>query len=589
MPLSRVFLEQHQELVPSEELRGKKVTLLLTKASHSGILKLFELADLVMSRTNHLAKATSVLARLIKALVSKDRSRIQDKLSPADISVASKIMFASCMKPTIKAHAQGKLSTLRVFQNQGIWYTAGRVGRTLESLLGCNRLPVLMPETHLARLIMWQSHEEDHRRTSTDALARSREKAWIVRGGRLAKTICSYCPKCRLERKRVQQQVMSDIPPHQLVPCPPFTNISLDFLGPYQVRGLANQRAKVKVYGLVVVCQNTRAVKLLPVPGYDTQSFMLAYVRFTSNFGTPALICSDRGSQLVKAGGSVETSQPDTSGWEWPRIVDSAAKSGTKWVFVESGCQWRNGLVERQVALLKKTMSSVLQTHNNLNYAEIDTLFASAANTINQRPLAVRNFSQEDYRSITPNDLLLGRNRLPVQPDNVYGNSDNLTVRLQTIKDMEELWWKQWYTQVFPSLVPFRKWKSVYRNLHIGDIVLVMYASKVAKGDYRLARVTNVHPDHNGMVRTVTVSMRPRDSREKVLSKPPYLNPKQAVELVVGVQRLVVILPIEEQSDNNDLLTVPDKSKNNSPVEDEPYFAVLIKTKLNVQQIGKLN
>ena len=92
------------------------------------------------------------------------------------------------------------------------------------------------------------------------------------------------------------------------------------------------------------------------------------------------------------------------------------------------------------------------------------------------------------------------------------------------------------------------------------------------KGDYRLARVTNVHPDHNGMVRTATVSMRPRDSREKVLSKPPYLNPKQAVELVVGVQRLVVILPIEEQSDNNHILTVPDKSKNNSPEEDEPSF-----------------
>ena len=119
----------------------------------------------------------------------------------------------------------------------------------------------------------------------------------------------------------------------------------------------------MKVYGLVIVCQNTRAVKLLPVPGYDTQSFMLAYVRFTSNFGTPALICSDRGSQLVKAGDSVNARQPDTTGWEWNRIIDSAAKSGTRWVFVESGCQWRNGLVERQVALLKKTMSAVLQTH----------------------------------------------------------------------------------------------------------------------------------------------------------------------------------------------------------------------------------
>ena len=156
-----------------------------------------------------------------------------------------------------------------------------------------------------------------------------------------------------------------------------------------------------------MVCQNTRAVKLLPVPGYDTQSFMLAFIKLISNYGNPALICSDRGSQLVKAGESVDTSKHDISSWEWPRIVDTTAKSGTAWVFVESGCQWRNGLVERQVALIKRTMSSVLQTHSNLNYAELDTLFASAANTINQRPLAVRTFSQDDYRSITPNDLLL--------------------------------------------------------------------------------------------------------------------------------------------------------------------------------------
>ena len=67
------------------------------------------------------------------------------------------------------------------------------------------------------------------------------------------------------------------------------------------------------------------------------------------------------------------------------------------------------------------------------------------------------------------------------------------------------------------------------------------------KGEYRLARVKEVHPDAHGIVRTATVFMRPRDSREKVTNEPPYLKSKPPFELKLGVQRLVVMLPVEEQ------------------------------------------
>ena len=80
---------------------------------------------------------------------------------------------------------------------------------------------------------------------------------------------------------------------------------------------------------------------------------------------------------------------------------------------------------------------------------------------------------------------------------------------------------------------------------------MVHYASKIGKGDYRLARVTSVHPDESGTVRTVTVSMRPRDSREKVRPEPPHLANKPLVELKLGVQRVVVVLPVEEQQGPN--------------------------------------
>ena len=88
-----------------------------------------------------------------------------------------------------------------------------------------------------------------------------------------------------------------------------------------------------------------------------------------------------------------------------------------------------------------------------------------------------------------------------------------------------------------------KKWKTEHRSLCVGDIVLVLYEKKVGKGTYRLGRVTDVHPDIHGVVRTVTVGLRKTDKREKLL---PYV-PKPLVEIRLGVQRIAVICPVEEQ------------------------------------------
>ena len=134
---------------------------------------------------------------------------------------------------------------------------------------------------------------------------------------------------------------MADIPQHQLRPCLPFSFISLDFAGPYPVKAMGNSRSFLKVWGLVIICQNSRAVKMLATAGYSTDDFLTAYLRFTANFGCPLLVVSDAGSQLVKAGKVIDGVDP--SKLDWTRIRENAAKSGTDWKTVEPGCQWQNG------------------------------------------------------------------------------------------------------------------------------------------------------------------------------------------------------------------------------------------------------
>ena len=71
-----------------------------------------------------------------------------------------------------------------------------------------------------------------------------------------------------------------------------------------------------------------------------------------------------------------------------------------------------------------------------------------------------------------------------------------------------------------------------------------MYYPSSLLDDYRLARVIEVLPDDQGLVRTVRVCYRKKDKRDKTL---PY-KPKQLTEELVSVQRLSVLLPVSEQN-----------------------------------------
>ena len=93
--------------------------------------------------------------------------------------------------------------------------------------------------------------------------------------------------------------------------------------------------------------------------------------------------------------------------------------------------------------------------------------------------------------------------------------------------------------EVFNSLMPYRRWCKAYPNLSVGDICLLMTDSKVSHPTYRLCRIAEVFPDINGLVRTVRILSRPRDTRESSL---PY-QVKELTSQTVSVQRLVLVMP----------------------------------------------
>ena len=68
-----------------------------------------------------------------------------------------------------------------------------------------------------------------------------------------------------------------------------------------------------------------------------------------------------------------------------------------------------------------------------------------------------------------------------------------------------------------------------------------------------MARVLDVHPDSHGVVRTVTVGLRGKDRTHDVRN---YV-PRPLERLIIGIQRLAVICPKEDQVESGTVAEEP--------------------------------
>lgn len=293
------------------------------------------------------------------------------------------------------------------------------------------------------------------------------------------------------------------------------------------------------------MCLSTKALKLYVAGGYSTKDFLLAWDCFVADHGEPMTCHSDRGSQLISAAKQNPDIEVPEYNWD---VVAQTTKTKTAWHFTPAGAQFRNGSVEIFVKKFKRTLQHKFK-NRMMRLLELQTALKVVASVTNSRPLSARygpkGGCDPDYlTALTPNMMLLGRcnSAIPIRDYNCDGSS---LVRLDYVQQVISEWWEQFKVQNFSSLVPTQRWYKERRNIRVGDVVLVEYSSKSAPGTYRLARVSEVEVDDvDGLVHTCTVVyslLAELSEKDKALYK--GITKK---ELRVPVQRLVLILPVEE-------------------------------------------
>ena len=277
-----------------------------------------------------------------------------------------------------------------------------------------------------------------------------------------------------------------------------FNRIAIDYFGPYlskPPRGRETRGTKFfKVWGMAVLCQQTRAIKVYPIEGYDTESFLTAFKIHCSNHGVPTSVLSDPMSAFIsgaKAVGKEESAETNIDA-----LADELQSAfNVEWTFIPPGSQWRDP-AERAIKSIKQMMDSVFSCEKDkpvLTLNEYWCLFSEISEMLNRRPIQGAVF-EDSLRMICPNDLILGRTSKE-QPVALPESMDSRK-RLQLIQDYKSEFWKV-MMNIFASdsrLFKYPTWYKQSRKPNVNDIVLVLYKSKL-KDNYKIAKVEGVTED----------------------------------------------------------------------------------------------
>ena len=122
-------------------------------------------------------------------------------------------------------------------------------------------------------------------------------------------------------------------------------------------------------------------------------------------------------------------------------------------------------------------------------------LFTNISEILNRRPIQGTLF-EDSINFITPNNLILGRTS-KYQPIVAPKYVDS-KLRLQLIEDLKAQFWKRLINVLATDsqLMKYQTWYQQSRTPKVGDIVLVLYKSKI-HDSYRIGKIENVIDNRN--------------------------------------------------------------------------------------------
>jgi len=316
----------------------------------------------VLTRYSDWNLAIRVIARVLRFTHSKAKGLILTvkEINDASLRVirlAQETAFSNeiyAMERKQEVSRSSPLYNLNPYMEDGVLRVGGRLSNA--TLLLEQKHPILLPRKgHVTFLIISYYHKQIHHQGRGQTLNYIRSQGyWIIGGSCAVAALIRNCVDCRKLRRPVEEQKMADLPRDRTEPLPPFSFCGMDCFGPFNTK---QGRKEYKRYGLLFVCQFSRAIHIEMLDDMTTDCLINGLRCFIAIRGTVTQIRSDQGSNIVGAKNEFMTALKEL---DIDRKTTYMANKQCEFVFNAPHASHAGGTWERQIRSIRGVLNSTL-------------------------------------------------------------------------------------------------------------------------------------------------------------------------------------------------------------------------------------
>ncbi|XP_062141924.1 uncharacterized protein LOC133849944 [Drosophila sulfurigaster albostrigata] len=274
----------------------------------------------------------------------------------------------------------------------------------------------------------------------------------------LVKSTINSCKVCVIYKKRLQTQMMGDLPKERASYSRPFTHTGVDFAGPFEIKNYTGRACLItKGYVCVFVCFSTKAIHLEATSDLTTEKFLAAFSRFIARRGCPHQMYSDNGKTFVGADKVISNDFLEATR---ECIIAQHAHKSLSWHFNPPGAPHMGGLWEAGVKSFKALFYKATST-SKYTFEELSTLLAKIEACLNSRPISPMSEDPADLLALTPGHFLIGGPLLSVLEPPINQPATSILNRWQRLKALHQQFCFRWKDEYLKELHKRTKWQSL--------------------------------------------------------------------------------------------------------------------------------
>jgi len=270
-------------------------------------------------------------------------------------------------------------------------------------------------------------------------------------------------------------------------------------------------RSSHKRWITLFTCHASRSVHLEIVHTLEASSFINAVRRLQCRRGKINALVLDNATTHHGADRELAEALAE---WNRSDIGQRFIAEGIKFQFLPPKASHFGGAHERLIRSCREHLRHILDQQRVTEEA-LHTIVTEVENIVNSRPLVAASDDPEDYKALTPNDLLVLRPMAPLPPG-LFDERDRLRHRWRQVQLLSDNFWRRFRSDYMHTLHRRQKWIKTRCNLRPGDLVL-LHEDSAPRSVWPTARVVEVFPSStDDLVRSVML----KTSDGRMLKRP---------------------------------------------------------------------